>query len=453
MKAWKKMAALCIPMVMVAACNPQAPSSVTPTTVQYDAGEATSRAQTVLPSTFTALAATERVVQATRAGWTQAPIASTEVPPSTSAPLPSAETAEGGVPFNRIEMFDDMTGWASGSFGEWPASAASRTWRTTDGGLTWQVVTPAGDEVRLRSAVSGQTAWVTVCTPDDYWCLDEFLRTRDGGVTWENLPSPYRTFEQHLHFFNELDGYLYNYSVAAGSGFYNFRETHDGGTTWSSIAFVNSHQGEPGDDMSWGYPVCNICGDVLYLDLERLIVVGGGDPVKIIPVWVSLDRGATWHRTDIENPTSVDDTSWEEPSSIILLPDNSLLLSVRLISNHFSEVAVAFYSSDDGGLTWTFLSVIQVHPDSRIRVNAPTHDDVFMSCGPYLCVSHDGAQTWEQLEPDFSFDPNEPENFVRTFQFVDAYNGWALVEGESYTLWGTTDGGVTWTMLDPILLP
>ncbi len=352
-------------------------------------------------------------------------------------------------------MFDTMQGWAWGWIGTYPEPSVAHTWHTVDGGLTWQAISPWEGDVQFRDAVSGQVAWVTVCAPAGSSCRDRLLRTLDGGATWETMGSPYVSDDEQTHFFTQQDGYVAGYGVAAGSGWYTFLETHDGGATWKEVEFASSHEGGPAGDFD-GYHICNICGDTLYFDFERVAIAGGGDPVEIIPVWVSTNRGATWHRTGLDNPTTVDLHSWEEPVSLIFFPAGSALLPVRLTDWTHKRQSVAFYASGDGGFSWSLRSMVDLGFDEGYNtpVVAPTKDVVFMGCGERLCVSHDGARTWQELESNLIFySKATEERLARSFTFVDAERGWALAGEEPYTLWRTSDGGQTWTKLDPILLP
>ena len=80
--------------------------------------------------------------------------------------------------------------------------------------------------------------------------------------------------------------------------------------------------------------------------------------------------------------------------------------------------------------------------------------DAFVRCGRNLCATHDGAQTWQTLPDNLNFDSAQGgPDYVSQFSFVSPTNGWAISgDSPATTLWRTTDGGLSWTKLAPILL-
>jgi photosystem II stability/assembly factor-like uncharacterized protein len=80
-----------------------------------------------------------------------------------------------------------------------------------------------------------------------------------------------------------------------------------------------------------------------------------------------------------------------------------------------------------------------------------SNQEIMFACGRELCVTRDGAQTWERISSTLSFVYSLSEPYIEQFDFVDRQNGWALVAPvyRSYTLWQTTDGGRSWSELKP----
>jgi photosystem II stability/assembly factor-like uncharacterized protein len=81
--------------------------------------------------------------------------------------------------------------------------------------------------------------------------------------------------------------------------------------------------------------------------------------------------------------------------------------------------------------------------------------DLFFSCGRDLCVSRDGAQTWQRLSSNLSFGFEDDRPSVRQFEFTDVNTGWAIAgeEWDQLSIWKTVDGGETWEMLTPTIIP
>jgi photosystem II stability/assembly factor-like uncharacterized protein len=82
-----------------------------------------------------------------------------------------------------------------------------------------------------------------------------------------------------------------------------------------------------------------------------------------------------------------------------------------------------------------------------------TRQDFFFSCDTDLCVSHDGALTWQRLSPGLSFRYTDGLPYVYQFDFMDPQTGLALVvdeEQDQRTLWKTFDGGESWELLKPV---
>jgi hypothetical protein len=93
--------------------------------------------------------------------------------------------------------------------------------------------------------------------------------------------------------------------VGAGSGFWSFYETSNGGSTWDWVDIESEPKGE---ELSYGYKyqTCNMCGDLLYLNQELLLDIGGNldvQPMDFIPISISYDQGASWQTHEAAFPS------------------------------------------------------------------------------------------------------------------------------------------------------
>jgi photosystem II stability/assembly factor-like uncharacterized protein len=225
------------------------------------------------------------------------------------------------------------------------------------------------------------------------------------------------------------------------------------------MEFVIDHRGDPPDHPGQ-YQFCNICGDAIYYNLDRLVVVGGNmaqDPVDAIPLWITLDRGQSWQDQDLVLPTGNYSPGWCDPHNPVFFDDLNGIIPVEISDEGNNDKSMAFYGTRDGGLTWSFRSIVENvgYVDSYSRMDFLTTQDMFFACDQDLCVSHDGAQTWERVQPNLVFSNVGGQHYVQQFDFVDSNTGWALVGTDRYelTLWKTTDGGETWEMLSPEFIP
>jgi photosystem II stability/assembly factor-like uncharacterized protein len=350
-------------------------------------------------------------------------------------------------------MVSPQDGWGSGWY-----EGSTKIWHTDDGGQTWKDVSPPPEVWAFNYALDAQTAWASVCQPEGEGCQAGITRTTDGGETWSVSQSYPRLSADRLKYFNELEGIISGCGAAAGSGICNIFETHDGGLTWDPVEYLTDHRGDPTDYIGQ-YQFCNICGDAIYFDLERLVVASGNMAQFAdisFPISITLDRGQTWQHQDLLLPPGMFNPGLIDPLTPRFFGDLEGVLPVELANEDYDQFAIAFYVTQDGGLTWSFQSLIEnvQYVDSWSKMDFVTSQDLFFGCDLDLCVSHDGAQSWQRLSPNLYFSYVGGEHYVQRFDFVDPLTGWALVgaDRKQLTLWKTEDGGESWEILQPIFL-
>jgi photosystem II stability/assembly factor-like uncharacterized protein len=378
--------------------------------------------------------------------------------PTAATPTLSSSTginSSSTVPFDGIRMFEGGRGWAWGYTSTFP----SRIWRTDDGGLTWSEIMPGPLVWEFEYALDTETAWATVCRPPSEDCQPALARTFDSGSSWAVINETIWHTVSEYQFFNQKDGLLYGSGPAAGTAIWNFYESHDGGVSWTQFEFVSTHRGSA-SDIPGQYETCNMCGDALYLDFDRLVVVGGNlaqMATDVIPLWITFDRGQVWYSQELPLPQGPFEFGWFHPSPPIFVSDDFGILAIRLSTEDRERTAVAFYATDDGGLSWSFRSLVEIpgSVERWTRLEVVSIEDIFFRCGRDLCISHDGGWNWQQVSTQLNFETySDSESYVYRFTFIDALTGWALVRlDETTTLWRTQDGGVSWQNLEPEFLP
>ena len=409
-------------------------TACSPSTVNQDPGVVPTGTKVVLPDT-----------------WTPEP-SRTPSPESTVSP----ESIRGSisteyVPFEEIAMFTTQEGWAWGFIKDW----GMRIWHTDDGGLTWVDVTPNPKAQKFVYALDGLTAWAVICHSTEVYCEEEILaRTTDGGGTWSALSQAKYYSLWNMKFSSQEVGTRTEYDVGAGSGFWSFYQTNDGGSTWEGVEIHSDHWG---DELSFGnkYQTCNMCGDLLYLDGELLMNIDGNlnvQPGEAIPISTSYDRGISWVTQELEFPGEEYQPGTFHPNQPLVREDRTMILPVNLALFREESSEMVFYRRDSGG-NWRVLSIVEDAGDiySWNPFDQLSDQEIIFACGGDLCLSRDGALRWERISSNLSFVYSQDKLYVVGFDFVDSQNGWALAEPlhRSYTLWRTTDGGASWEEIRP----
>jgi photosystem II stability/assembly factor-like uncharacterized protein len=377
-------------------------------------------------------------------------IAPTDAP----AENPSAAQIAGQeISISKLTMVNTLEGWA------WATDATNATIlvRTLDGANAWMDVSPPAEYRITNSSFFGsQYAWLTVLDPKENWGI---LSTSDGGANWNLLPSFDAIKGASLTFLNEKVGIAELADIGAGNAYIRQYETDDGGQTWSLLPLISP-------DSAANLPegtihLCNICGDVLYTDMERAMIIKGemaNEPSGMVNIAYSSDRGFNWSHSSVSLPEE-----YKNGNIAPFMPkfDGSqgvLPINVTKSKDDGSlEFSMLFiYQTTDNGSTWQL-------QDSRLNVGAvyietpqyASSKDIFVRCADGLCYTNDAGATFVVNPSSLHFGFNAPQtDYVSNFQFVTSQNGFAVVgAGTTPQVWVTNDFGVQWSRLQPRLLP
>jgi photosystem II stability/assembly factor-like uncharacterized protein len=378
-------------------------------------------------------------------------------PTPTASPVPTmlpTPTVEVGQPITltTLSMSDESVGWAF--------DTANHIVRTTDSGLTWADVTP----VNLTAGYIGgfflnaQSAWAYDYSDP----LNGLAHTTDGGKTWSIVAKsfPFAAYAS-VTFLNDEDGWAETYEMGAGQANITLYETHDSGATWSQIMLST-----PGDRLSEDLGtlhLCSICGDSFYYDPVRMMITSGdlaSDPTGKVILFVSTDFGNTWQELHLNMPSSKYNDGLVNPQLPVFFnaKDGYLPFGIVKFSSQGSHVydVLAVYATHDGGLSWILNSTVLENVKNTMLghsvIDFVSPMDAFVACGNDLCVTQDGAQSWQKITSSLNFAYAEGIEYVEWFDFVSPAAGWAFTQdGSGYSLWGTTNGGLTWLEITPQL--
>lgn len=186
--------------------------------------------------------------------------------------------------FRGLDAVDSKTAWISGGS---VSGRAGKVYRTTDGGETWQDVTPPGTEGLSLRDVEAQDADAAVVLSIGPGEASRIWRTTDGGATWTET---FRNTEEEA-FYNCLDFYPGGKRGLAVSdpvgGRFRILATSDSGRSWE----VLPTEGMPDSSGEYNF---SASGDCLVIKGRHAWFGSGGASAR---VFHSTDRGLTWEAT------------------------------------------------------------------------------------------------------------------------------------------------------------
>lgn len=236
----------------------------------------------------------------------------------------------------------------------------------------WTSIGPKPDErLHVRNFVvdpsNPDTLYATTSGPDRFW------RSRDRGLSWENVKAPDLAQQVAVDALNP--------SHILFLGFFGLYQSFDGGETWSDK--------EPAPGL--------LCGFTIHFDGSRdwktIYVVGtpGGDFCSGAAVARSTDGGRNWTRAGLDNAV------------IHLLkvdPIDPRIVYATSINNNQTEGRL--FRTRDGGRNWIAVGPA-VTRTSHLLIDPTTPTNLYLSTTTGLWTSRDGADSWTALRSNTPF--------------------------------------------------
>ena len=354
---------------------------------------------------------------------------------------------------------------------------AGATQRTTDGGFHWRDVSPPTPANPTKGGYAEYVldidhAWVTMATgaagQPSATNLAVFA-TADGGQTWSqgNVPiNGAATESARIDFIDARHGWLItdsgqtafdktNTSMVSQPITRAVYSTADGGVSWTLL--TTAHEAD-GSTMGTLGLTCSMNGLTFtslndgWLTWDSGCGIGSNAQPPPQPaagmslVAVTHDGGRTWQRVNLPSlPLSGD--------YVCNVHQAVFTLSRGVIPADCGGISVAgvsgVYATNDAGRTWSFrqLPVFSQQIDFADANNGWT----FGTPGVSLYRTTDGGSHWTVAKP---FDAEQ--NFS-SLSFVDSKVGFAMTSRYSadgsagyQTMWKTTDGGLTWSVMSSL---
>jgi len=331
--------------------------------------------------------------------------------PTASGPTTTAPRSTNGGALRQARLFTSNSGWVL---------VADRVLTTTDSGTSWADVSPPrGTDTSIEAAffLNPSIGWAVRLTRENiggFAAPLDLFTTSDGGRHWNSLgmaattpidtPGPvYLTFVDPMHGWLVVDQ-----GSHAGFIYYKGFRTVDGGRTWTKLPYPQS-------------------APVLFLN--HLDGYSGAGP-SAIGMFATHDGGRTWAQLQV--PRTKDSEAMPTLDMPVFFDDRHGVLAGGLSDPSGGTAAVVFYTTSDGGHSWTLASrVANPNPQSSARMAGVLNEQVwlaaFFEAGPIanrtytrLKATRDGGRTWKSMPAPIA------GYFTHEISFVGS-TGWAVI--------------------------
>ena len=253
--------------------------------------------------------------------------------------------------------------------------------RTNDGGLTWDSISVSSPSVSYQFEALKFTDMNTGYAGGIKNNLQALVKTIDNGSTWSEVTPDTAS----LNAIKSISFVDQQYGFAATR--YNIYKTVDGGSTWITM----------------NVPAINM-EDIYFVDMNT--GYAGGENAMHAELYKTTDGGATWYNV----MTATIPTLFMTGSRKIDAVSATTIFTSLLYSNILLRTM-------DGGLTWDTLTVPQIYEVQDYDFINVLSGHVLSSMGEIFGTS-DGGVTWN-YEYSVAGGAYGPSVFLSSISFVD----------------------------------
>jgi photosystem II stability/assembly factor-like uncharacterized protein len=345
-----------------------------------------------------------------------------------------------------ITMVNVEYGWAiAGAEGR-----ADSILRSVDGGSSWrevsppEIIDPDSPIIAVGAFIDAETAWVLYHPLEDPRPGGrQSLRvwfTNSAGELWRASESVSIEFigsrRANAWIQGSEVGQLWVLARYGASGMHHYPvyllRSVDSGSSWEILE-------DPYEGL-WLQTCPKTGWD--WLSSGKGVLTIGFCPFESAEVKLTSDAGTTWNAVRLPFPPGEEErlgfTSCEAHSPILFSNGELLVASDCPIWEGNPETIHLLYHTQDFGGTWQ----IWDYPGGKLL---PVGGEVILALGRDLYRSEDQGLTWT-LVKTVAWDGQ--------FSFVDPQHGWAVATDETEIAFvRTTNGGETWQLIEPLLVP
>jgi len=348
----------------------------------------------------------------------------------------------------------------------WVQTGGQLLW-TEDAGATWLDITPPGLPACLGAAgcsgsfdqpffLDAAHAWLPVLQGEDDvppTTLSVF-NTGNGGrdrasytvaefAEPRTCPGPACISSVDLDFVDPQNGWLAAYAPLGNiSDRQYLYRTGDGGRSWAPLSIP-------------------VSGRISFLDATAGWATGGGTRWTSDQLLRTHDGGGSWQAESLvfpepyNGPLGLEYSWYQEP---VFFSDVSGVLPVRFDEPQGAGKAIGFYTTRDGGGSWSLAATLQDQEMQRVGELFPIAWSAIDESTWYVSINEarqyltrDGGQTWEAFPAAGLGGASLVE-----VRFVSEVEGWGLglicgmESGCLQPLFATHDGGHTWAPMAPV---
>lgn len=331
-----------------------------------------------------------------------------------------------------LEVPNENTVWASISTLITSIAPTNKFLRTADGGATWQKKAisgaPAGFVISNFAPIDANTCYVSMYDGTDGFG-GGLLKTTDGGTSWEQLGVGQIfdefSFPDFVYFWNENEGVALGDANTDAGGEQVYLEvytTDDKGNTWNRVPKENLPAYNELDR------TIGIVNNYAVFGNRIWCQIFDGDPVAGAPqlVYRSDDLGKTWVSFPVDNTLGnfTDMTFTDELNGVALGIQNDGLFTPFLMR------------TTDGGETWAAVSYTGTLMGANIS-NVPGTKTLVSVNGIYngpqgSSLSYDLGSTWNIIDEGTSLDHTEVKFFNSTVGWTGQFRQLSTTQGGAY---------------------